>query len=96
VATSLFGFGTTNNQPNITSRAAGVGSPQNGVMKSKRRAVSVEVTFSDDLSSNDDHPLINLCPEDRHRHRLLKLAEILAQAARRRAEQQASRMKEAV
>lgn len=96
MAASFFGLGSTDSQPNITSPAAGVGPPQIGVAKSKRRAGPVELAFSDDLETNNDHPLAKLCPEDRQRHRRLKLAEILAQAAARWARRQISNGKEGV
>ena len=96
VATSLFGVGPTRDRTSKTSGSAGFTSPQTGVTRSKRRVASVELVFSDDLPPNNDHPLANLSPEDRQRHRLLKLAEIIAQAAARRATRQTSNKKETV
>lgn len=65
------------------------------VSKLKRRETSLELVLSDEPSPNCDHPLASLSSADRQRQRLLKLAEILAHAAARRAARLASSGKEA-
>jgi hypothetical protein len=42
----------------------------------------VRLVVSDEPPPNTDHPLASLSPSERQRQRLLKLAEILAEAAK--------------
>lgn len=96
VSNSSSGVGLSNDRPNKSSKPAGSMPAQPRVTRSKRRAASVELVFSDDPTPNNDHPLASLSHLDRERHRRLKLAEILAQAASRWARQQISNGKEGV
>jgi hypothetical protein len=56
----------------------------------------VELVFSNAPIQNDEHPLANLNPAERDQQRIQKLAEILAQAAARRAQRLCSNGKEVV
>lgn len=56
----------------------------------------VKLVVSDEPPPNTDHPLAGLSPSERQRQRLLKLAEILAEAAKRKAAEQAVNGKEGV
>jgi hypothetical protein len=54
-----------------------------------------EVILADaDLAPNKQHPLANLKTSERECQRLIRLAEILAEAAKRRADEQANSGKE--
>lgn len=96
VERKLSEVGPSGHLPNKSTNSAGFIPTLPRVTRSKRRVASVEIVFSDDPIPNSDHPLASLSPLDRHRHRLLKLAEILAQAAARRATRLTSYGKEAV
>lgn len=68
--------------------------PKSRVRRSRRSIQSVEFVFSDTPPSNTDHPLAGLSHSERQSQRLLKLAEILAGAATRQAEEKATNEKE--
>ena len=96
VLQSISRVGLIEDQPITSSNSAGFITSLPRVTRSKRRVASVELVLSDDPAPNNDHPLASLSPSDRDRHRLLKLAEILAQVAARRAVRPTFNGKEAV
>lgn len=68
--------------------------PKSRVRRSRRNIQSVELVFSDAPPPNTDHPLAGLSHSERQSQRLLKLAEILAEAATRQAAEKAIKGKE--
>ncbi len=96
VGNSFTGTGSFCDQPDHPSYSAGRSASLNRVTSSTRRKAAVELVFSDDPIQNDDHPLANLNPAERDQQRVQKLAEILAEAAARRAQRLCSNGKEVV
>ncbi len=93
---SLSGRGPFCDQPDHPSDLSGLSASLNRVISSTRRKAAVELVFSDAPTQNNDHPLANLDPVERHQQRVQNLAEILAQAAARRAQRLCANGKETV
>jgi hypothetical protein len=68
--------------------------PKPRVRTSRRSLLPAEVVMSDDPPSNGDHPLGGLSRSERRCQRLLKLAQIVAETAKRQAIEQTSNEKE--
>lgn len=63
---------------------------QSRVATTRRSVQPVKLVVADEPPLNADHPLARLSPSERQRQRLLKLAEVLAEAAKRKAAEQAA------
>lgn len=96
VRNSLSGIGPFCDHPDQPSNPAGLSASVNRVSSPTRQKAAVELVFSDAPTQNNDHPLANLNPMERHQQRVQNLAEILAQAAARRAQRLCSNGKEDV
>ena len=94
VGKSLSRRGPVCDQPNHPSESAGLSASVNRVSSPTRQKAAVELVFSDAPTQNNDHPLANLNPTERHQQRVQNLAKILAQAAARRAQRLCSSGKE--
>lgn len=88
--------GFENNQPGNLNPALPSDQPQPRVSRTRRSVPSVEVVVSDALAPNSDHPLAGLSRSERQHQRLLKLAEILAEEAKRKAAEQVSKGEEEI
>lgn len=72
------------------------GQPQPRVSRLRRGVPLSELLGSDAPPPNTEHPLAGLSHSERQRHRLLKLAEVLVESAKRKAAAQASKGKDVV
>lgn len=88
--------GLSKDQSSTAHTASSSVQPQPRVSRTRRSVQPVRLVVSDEPPPNTDHPLAGLSPSERQRQRLLKLAEILAEAAKRKAAEQAAKGKEGV